>query len=290
MTFKAAAIQMCSGVDPAKNAETMAAAGPAKRPAKGASYVQTPEMTGALQRDRAAMKAVLRDEDSDLIVEDRVRACGRTRHPPPCRLDGDRACRRQDGQSRLPLRSGRQEDLPLRQDPHVRRRSRQRRKLARECGLFAGRARARLANCRSASSALPSATTCAFPNFSGRRPLPAPKSCRCPPRSPARPARRIGKSCCAPGRSKTACSSSQRPRPAVHEDGRETYGHSMIIDPWGTVLAPAGGTRRRRSSLADIDTLRPSRRRGAKIPNLKNGRTFALREDGAGAAAGGVAA
>ena len=22
-----------------------------------------------------------------------------------------------------------------------------------------------------------------------------------------------------------------------HEDGRETYGHSMIIDPWGRVLA-----------------------------------------------------
>ena len=36
----------------------------------------------------------------------------------------------------------------------------------------------------------------------------------------------------------------------VHEDGRETFGHSMIIDPWGRVLASAGGTgeggRRRR--------------------------------------------
>ena len=25
-----------------------------------------------------------------------------------------------------------------------------------------------------------------------------------------------------------------------HEDGRDTYGHSMIIDPWGRILAEAG--------------------------------------------------
>ena len=25
----------------------------------------------------------------------------------------------------------------------------------------------------------------------------------------------------------------------LHEDGRETYGHSLIVDPWGRVLAEA---------------------------------------------------
>ena len=67
MTFKAAAIQMCSGVDPARNADTMARL-VREAAAQGATYVQTPEMTGALQRDRAAMKAALRDESGDLIV------------------------------------------------------------------------------------------------------------------------------------------------------------------------------------------------------------------------------
>ena len=27
-----------------------------------------------------------------------------------------------------------------------------------------------------------------------------------------------------------------------HEDGRETYGHSLIVDPWGEILAEGNGT------------------------------------------------
>ena len=26
-----------------------------------------------------------------------------------------------------------------------------------------------------------------------------------------------------------------------HEDGRETYGHSLVVDPWGRVLLDMGG-------------------------------------------------
>ena len=59
MVFKAAAVQMCSGVDPEKNAESMARlVREAHR--RGAIYVQTPEMTGAVQKDRAGLAAVLR--------------------------------------------------------------------------------------------------------------------------------------------------------------------------------------------------------------------------------------
>ena len=58
MVFKAAAVQMCSGVDPEKNAESMARlVREAHR--RGAIYVQTPEMTGAVQKDRAGLAAVL---------------------------------------------------------------------------------------------------------------------------------------------------------------------------------------------------------------------------------------
>jgi deaminated glutathione amidase len=56
-----------------------------------------------------------------------------------------------------------------------------------------------------------------------------------------------------------------------HEDGRETYGHSMIVDPWGRVLAEAGtepGV-----ILAEIDAAKVADAR-QRIPALKHGRPF----------------
>ena len=50
-----------------------------------------------------------------------------------------------------------------------------------------------------------------------------------------------------------------------HEDGRETFGHSIIVDPWGRVLAEAGtepGV-----ILAEIDTRLVADAR-SRIPTL----------------------
>ena len=57
-----------------------------------------------------------------------------------------------------------------------------------------------------------------------------------------------------------------------HEDGRDTYGHSMIIDPWGRILAEAGtepGV-----IVATIDPAQSADAR-ARIPALANRRDFA---------------
>eukprot|EP01035_Chromulina_nebulosa_P058413 gene58413-biopygen41987 len=58
---------MCSGVDPASNVARMDAL-VREAHAAGATYIQTPEMTGALQRDRQALFAMLRPEETDLVV------------------------------------------------------------------------------------------------------------------------------------------------------------------------------------------------------------------------------
>ncbi|WP_185983691.1 carbon-nitrogen hydrolase family protein [Aureimonas mangrovi] len=58
----------------------------------------------------------------------------------------------------------------------------------------------------------------------------------------------------------------------VHEDGRETYGHSIIIDPWGRILAEVNGNEPG-VAFADIDPSSVAATRG-KIPNLKNRRDF----------------
>ncbi len=57
-----------------------------------------------------------------------------------------------------------------------------------------------------------------------------------------------------------------------HEDGRETYGHSLIVDPWGRVLAEAGTEPG--IIVAEIDPALVDEARG-RIPALKNERAFA---------------
>jgi predicted amidohydrolase len=60
-----------------------------------------------------------------------------------------------------------------------------------------------------------------------------------------------------------------------HENGRETFGHSLVIDPWGRVLAE-GGTEPG-LLLADIDPAQVAAAR-AKIPSLQHGRRFEMIE------------
>jgi predicted amidohydrolase len=60
-----------------------------------------------------------------------------------------------------------------------------------------------------------------------------------------------------------------------HEDGRDTYGHSLIVDPWGKIIAEAAGEPG--FILADIDPAFAASTREA-IPALVNERSFALPE------------
>ncbi|KQP11389.1 amidohydrolase [Methylobacterium sp. Leaf99] len=63
-----------------------------------------------------------------------------------------------------------------------------------------------------------------------------------------------------------------------HEDGRETYGHSLIVDPWGKVLADAGGNQPG-IILAEIDLARVTEAR-ARIPALLHTRPFTVERIG----------
>ena len=53
-----------------------------------------------------------------------------------------------------------------------------------------------------------------------------------------------------------------------HQDGRETYGHSLVIDPWGDVLLDAGGAAKG-LHFAEIDPARIAAVR-AQVPCLAN--------------------
>ncbi len=60
-----------------------------------------------------------------------------------------------------------------------------------------------------------------------------------------------------------------------HENGRETFGHSLIVDPWGRILAE-GGTEPG-VVMAEIDLAEVAKAR-ARIPSLQHGRRFEIVE------------
>jgi predicted amidohydrolase len=60
-----------------------------------------------------------------------------------------------------------------------------------------------------------------------------------------------------------------------HENGRETFGHSLIVDPWGRILAE-GGTEPA-VIMATIDLAEVAAARG-RIPSLQHGRRFEMLE------------
>ncbi|CDO59135.1 FIG147869: Carbon-nitrogen hydrolase / Aliphatic amidase AmiE [Candidatus Phaeomarinobacter ectocarpi] len=60
----------------------------------------------------------------------------------------------------------------------------------------------------------------------------------------------------------------------THENGRKTYGHSLIIDPWGEVLVDGG--LETGFVCADIDPAKVEEAR-SRIPSLTHDRDFALR-------------
>jgi predicted amidohydrolase len=58
-----------------------------------------------------------------------------------------------------------------------------------------------------------------------------------------------------------------------HEDGRNTYGHALIVSPWGEVVADAG--EEPGYVVADLDLGRVAEARQA-IPSLRHDRDFAM--------------
>ena len=59
----------------------------------------------------------------------------------------------------------------------------------------------------------------------------------------------------------------------IHDDGRETYGHSLVVDPWGEVLLDMGGDGAG-LAFAEIDPARIVAARG-QVPSLANKRPVA---------------
>jgi predicted amidohydrolase len=60
-----------------------------------------------------------------------------------------------------------------------------------------------------------------------------------------------------------------------HESGRETFGHSLIVDPWGRIIAEGGTEPGVIMAEINPEEVANARRR---IPSLQHGRRFEIVE------------
>ena len=285
MAFKAAAIQMCSGVDPEKNAADMArlvreAAG------QGAVYVQTPEMTGAVQKDRQGLLSVLKGEDDDVIVataRELAKELGIHMHvgSTAIALDDGKVANRgflfgPDGERICVYDKIHMFDVDLDNGESWR-----------ESATYRPGSEARVAALPFARFGFAICYDVRFPALFRAEAVAGAEVLTVPAAFTSQTGAAHWEVLLRARAIENGAFLIAAAQGGVHEDGRETFGHSMIVDPWGRVLASAGGTGEA-VVLAEVDTAAVKAAHD-KIPNLRNGRAFTLAVTDA-PAKGGVAA
>ena len=284
MTFKAAAIQMCSGVDPEKNAADMERL-VREAASQGAVYVQTPEMTGAVQKDRPGLMAVLRDEANDVIVataRDLARDLGIHVHV------GSTAIALPDGKiaNRGFLFAPGGERICSYDKIHMFDVDLDNGESWRESAVYRPGGEARVAELPFAKLGFAICYDVRFPSLFRTEAVAGAEVLTVPAAFTRQTGEAHWEVLLRARAIENGAFVIAAAQAGVHEDGRETFGHSMIIDPWGKVLASAGGSGEA-IVIAEIDVDQVKAARG-KIPNLKNARDFTL--DTVASEAKGVAA
>ena len=270
--FKAAVVQMRSGREPGRNvvdfeALVREAAG------KGASYVQTPEMTGAIIRDKADRAQAFRPEGSDVIVAAARRLSaelGIFLHV------GSTGILRDDGKiANRAFLFAPDGSLVTRYDKiHMFDVDLDNGESWRESATYEAGREAVVADLGMAKLGFAVCYDVRFPRLfraealAGAQVLSAPAAFT---RQTGEAHWHILQRARAIENGAFFISAAQG---GLHEDGRETYGHSLIVDPWGRVLAEVDGDEPG-VAIAEIDTAQSAAARG-KIPNLKNAREFAV--------------
>ncbi|MCM8729852.1 carbon-nitrogen hydrolase family protein [Hephaestia sp. GCM10023244] len=236
--MKLALLQMTSGIDPAANARTIVAA-IAEAAGAGAAMLFTPEMSGLLDRDRARGAAQIATEADDRVLA-AVREAA-ARHGLWVHL-GSLALRRDDG--RLANRGFVIDDsgvIRARYDKlHLFDVDLPTGESWRESAAFAGGETAVVADTPAGPLGLSICYDLRFPalfqalSAAGARVLAVPAAFTRPTGAAhwhiLLRARAIESAAYVVAAAQTG----------IHADGRATYGHSLVIDPWGEVLLDMG--------------------------------------------------
>lgn len=270
--FTAAAIQMRSGTDPQRNADDFEAL-VREAAGKGATYVQTPEMTGGLVRDKDARKLAFTAEDRDVVAAAARRLSaelGIFLHV------GSTAIVRPDGMlANRALLFGPDGALLSRYDKiHMFDVDLDNGESWRESAAYEAGTEAVVVDIGMAKLGFAVCYDVRFPQlfraeaFAGANVLTVPAAFT---RQTGEAHWHILLRARAIENGAFVIAAAQG---GMHEDGRETYGHSLIVDPWGRIVAEADHDQPG-VILAEIDTALSQQAR-RKIPNLRNAREFGL--------------
>ncbi|WP_315924968.1 carbon-nitrogen hydrolase family protein [Mesorhizobium sp. SP-1A] len=273
-TFKAAVVQMRSGTDPKRNAADMERL-VREAAAQGASYIQTPETTGAMVRDKDARTAAFTGEDKDVTVATAQRLAkelGVHLHL------GSTAILRDDGKlaNRAFLFAPDGSRIVTYDKIHMFDVDLDNGESWRESSAYEPGRDAVVADVAGAKLGFAVCYDLRFPQLFRTEALAGAEILTVP----AAFTRQTGEAhwhvllrARAIENGAFVIAAAQGGR---HEDGRETYGHSLIVDPWGRILAEVDSDEPG-VAVAEIDPAQSSAAR-KKIPNLKNAREFALKD------------
>jgi deaminated glutathione amidase len=269
--MRIAICQMTSGIDPARNAVALGAAiGEAAN--GGAEMLFTPEMSGLLDRDRARARLHLRSESDDVAlaaVRDAAKLRGIWVQLGSLALAGARRDGRLVNRSLLIDGSG---NIRARYDKlHLFDVSLASGESWRESAAYAPGEAAVVAHCPVGEIGLSICYDLRFPALyqalsgAGANMLSVPAAFTVPTGEAhwhiLLRARAI----------ENACWLVAAAQVGTHEDGRTTYGHSLVIDPWGQVVLDMGTASG--VGFADIDPARGAEVR-AQIPVLDHRRAI----------------
>jgi predicted amidohydrolase len=274
--FRAAAVQMRSGTSVERNAKAMEEL-VREAVAQGAHYVQTPEMTGALMRDKEALRASLKPENEDLIAD------------TASRLASELGIYLHIGSTGIARPDGKVANRAFLFDPkgglvttydkiHMFDVDLDNGESWRESATYEPGQSAAVVDLPFARLGFAVCYDLRFPQLFRAEALAGANVLT----TPAAFTRQTGEAhwhvltrARAIENGAWVVSAAQG---GVHEDGRETYGHSLIVDPWGRVVAEVDGNAPG-VAVAEIDTEASVAARG-KIPNLRNAREFKVAATG----------
>jgi len=272
-TFRTAAVQMRSCTDVARNVEAMEKL-VSDAVAKGAQYVQTPEMTGALMRDRAALFASLRDENEDLVFK--AASALAKKHGIFLHI-GSTAIAAGDGKiaNRGGIFAPSGEKIATYDKVHMFDVDLDNGESWRESATYEPGKETVIAELPFAKVGMAVCYDIRFPQLFRAQALAGANVIT----GPAAFTRQTGEAHWHVLQRARAIENGafliSAAQGGVHEDGRETYGHSLIVSPWGKVLAEAAHDEPG-VIVADIDVSESTAAR-AKVPNLKNAREFSVK-------------